>query len=217
MPQRSRCAATCARSSRATGFCSNRWCGMCWRSVADGPVVDLYAGVGLFGLALAALRVPDVTLVEGDPVSGADLQANARAVSRSRASRAPERRGVSRRRRSLRDGGHGHRRSAAHRTVEGRGVAASSKAKPGRSSMCRATWRRWRAMRACFSTLATSSAVTGLDLFPNTAHVETVVQFVRCSQLESIRGRTLGRVDNEHARSGHARIRVSARAVPAEQ
>ena len=43
----------------------------------DGPVVDLYAGGGLFGLALAAAGAEDVTLVEGDPVSGADLQANA--------------------------------------------------------------------------------------------------------------------------------------------
>ena len=45
-------------------------------SVPDGPVVDLYAGVGLFGLSLAA-RGRTVTLVEGDPVSGADLQRNA--------------------------------------------------------------------------------------------------------------------------------------------
>jgi 23S rRNA (uracil1939-C5)-methyltransferase len=43
----------------------------------QGPVVDLYAGVGLFGLALAAAGFTDVTLVEGDPVSGADLNDNA--------------------------------------------------------------------------------------------------------------------------------------------
>jgi 23S rRNA (uracil1939-C5)-methyltransferase len=46
-------------------------------AVPDGPVVDLYAGVGLFGLCLA-VRGHAVTLVEGDPVSGADLQWNAR-------------------------------------------------------------------------------------------------------------------------------------------
>ena len=45
--------------------------------VPAGPVVDLYAGVGLFGLALAAAGAERVTLVEGDPVSGADLQVNA--------------------------------------------------------------------------------------------------------------------------------------------
>jgi len=45
-------------------------------AVPAGPVVDLYAGVGLFGLSLAS-RGREVTLVEGDPVSGADLRRNA--------------------------------------------------------------------------------------------------------------------------------------------
>jgi 23S rRNA (uracil1939-C5)-methyltransferase len=43
----------------------------------DRPVLDLYAGVGLFGLSLAATGAADVTLVEGDPIGGADLKANA--------------------------------------------------------------------------------------------------------------------------------------------
>jgi 23S rRNA (uracil1939-C5)-methyltransferase len=42
-----------------------------------GTVVDLYAGVGLFGLSLAALGAEAVTLVEGDPISSADLVHNA--------------------------------------------------------------------------------------------------------------------------------------------
>ncbi|PYR65250.1 MAG: hypothetical protein DMF87_10575 [Acidobacteria bacterium] len=46
--------------------------------VPDGPVVDLYAGVGLFGLSVAATRAAQVTLVEGDPISGHDLEENAR-------------------------------------------------------------------------------------------------------------------------------------------
>jgi tRNA/tmRNA/rRNA uracil-C5-methylase (TrmA/RlmC/RlmD family) len=45
--------------------------------VPSGPVVDLYAGVGLFGLSVAAAGATDVTLVEGDAVSGADLEGNA--------------------------------------------------------------------------------------------------------------------------------------------
>lgn len=45
--------------------------------VPEGAVADLYAGVGLFGLSLAAVGAADVTLVEGDPVSGADLEGNA--------------------------------------------------------------------------------------------------------------------------------------------
>jgi 23S rRNA (uracil1939-C5)-methyltransferase len=45
--------------------------------VPPGPVVDLYAGVGLFGLSLAAAAGNDVTLVEGDLVSGESLEQNA--------------------------------------------------------------------------------------------------------------------------------------------
>src|SRR5215208_2710459 len=46
--------------------------------VGDGPIVDLYAGVGLFGLSLAVAGRTAITLVEGDPISGHDLQENAR-------------------------------------------------------------------------------------------------------------------------------------------
>ena len=48
-------------------------------AVPDGPVWDLYAGVGLFAAALCATGRDRVTAVEGDPVSGADLRANAAA------------------------------------------------------------------------------------------------------------------------------------------
>jgi 23S rRNA (uracil1939-C5)-methyltransferase len=44
----------------------------------NGPLVDLYAGVGLFGLSLAAGGRNDITLVEGDPISAHDLEENAR-------------------------------------------------------------------------------------------------------------------------------------------
>ena len=44
-----------------------------------GPVIDLYAGVGLFSLAAAAAHGVPVTAVEGDSVSGADLRRNAAA------------------------------------------------------------------------------------------------------------------------------------------
>lgn len=47
--------------------------------VPDGPVADLYAGVGLFGLCLAAHGHDDITVVEGDVLSGEDLERNARA------------------------------------------------------------------------------------------------------------------------------------------
>jgi 23S rRNA (uracil1939-C5)-methyltransferase len=45
--------------------------------VPAGPVVDLYAGVGLFGLLLAAAGFEDVTMVEGDPIAASDLADNA--------------------------------------------------------------------------------------------------------------------------------------------
>jgi tRNA/tmRNA/rRNA uracil-C5-methylase (TrmA/RlmC/RlmD family) len=42
-----------------------------------GDVLDLYAGVGLFSIALAATGRSAITAVEGDRVSGSDLQRNA--------------------------------------------------------------------------------------------------------------------------------------------
>jgi 23S rRNA (uracil1939-C5)-methyltransferase len=44
----------------------------------DGDVIDLYAGVGLFAAALAAAGRDGITAVEGDRVSGADLAMNAK-------------------------------------------------------------------------------------------------------------------------------------------
>jgi tRNA/tmRNA/rRNA uracil-C5-methylase (TrmA/RlmC/RlmD family) len=45
---------------------------------AEGRVIDLYAGVGLFGLSLAATGRDGITTVEGDRVAGVDLVGNAR-------------------------------------------------------------------------------------------------------------------------------------------
>jgi 23S rRNA (uracil1939-C5)-methyltransferase len=45
----------------------------------SGEVLDLYAGVGLFSVPLAAAGHLEVTAVEGDRASGADLRENARA------------------------------------------------------------------------------------------------------------------------------------------
>jgi 23S rRNA (uracil1939-C5)-methyltransferase len=60
------------------------------RAVSDGPIIDLYAGVGLFAITLAALqrdalqRDADnarIVAVEGDPSSARDLAANAETLS----------------------------------------------------------------------------------------------------------------------------------------
>jgi 23S rRNA (uracil1939-C5)-methyltransferase len=47
------------------------------RHAGPGPVVDFYAGVGLFALSIAAAGGGPVVAVEGDPISGSDLSANA--------------------------------------------------------------------------------------------------------------------------------------------
>ena len=44
---------------------------------SPGRILDLYAGVGLFAVSLAAAGRGTVTAVEGDPVSGRDLERNA--------------------------------------------------------------------------------------------------------------------------------------------
>jgi 23S rRNA (uracil1939-C5)-methyltransferase len=44
---------------------------------SDGTVLDLYAGVGLFSVSLAALERRGITAVEGDRTSGRDLRHNA--------------------------------------------------------------------------------------------------------------------------------------------
>jgi 23S rRNA (uracil1939-C5)-methyltransferase len=46
--------------------------------VPPGPVVDLYAGVGLFAVSLAAAGCEHVSAVEGDRTSAADLRENAK-------------------------------------------------------------------------------------------------------------------------------------------
>jgi 23S rRNA (uracil1939-C5)-methyltransferase len=45
--------------------------------VTEGPILDLYAGVGLFGVAAAALGKGTITAVEGDRQSASDLIVNA--------------------------------------------------------------------------------------------------------------------------------------------
>jgi 23S rRNA (uracil1939-C5)-methyltransferase len=141
--------------------------------VPDGPIVDLYAGVGLFGLSLAASGRGDITLVEGDPVSGRDLQDNARpyaAVARVERS-------------SVED----FLRRASPRSN------ATFIVDPPRTGMSPEAVRellRLKPSRVVYvscdvATLARDVRVlvdggyaiegmSGFDLFPNTAHVETV-------------------------------------------
>jgi 23S rRNA (uracil1939-C5)-methyltransferase len=150
--------------------------------VPHGPVVDLYAGVGLFGLALAAAGRDSVTAVEGDPVAGADLERNAGAL--------------------------GNRVTAVRRSVESylasvraSGISSATViVDPPRTGLSRdavAHLIRLRPLRIVYiscdvATLARDTRplndagygltdLGGIDLFPNTAHVESVAMFTRWS------------------------------------
>jgi 23S rRNA (uracil1939-C5)-methyltransferase len=145
-------------------------------------VLDLYAGVGLFSMAVAAVHRSSVTAVEGDPVAAADLRANAT--------------------------GAGGAVIAVHQPVEeylrqapsGRDEAGCDIVivDPPRTGMSREALDgviRLRAPRTVYvscdvATLARDarrlvdagcrlSHLDAFDLFPNTPHVETVAVFDR--------------------------------------
>src|SRR5262249_19461289 len=144
--------------------------------VSDGPVVDLYAGVGLFGLSLAAAGRADIALVEGDPISGRDLEDNARPyTARTRIARS-----------SVED--------YLQRACPS--ADATFIVDPPRTGVSREALReivRLKPKRVAYvscdvATLARDarmlvdadyaiSDVSALDLFPNTAHVETITTF----------------------------------------
>lgn len=144
--------------------------------VPPGPVVDLYAGVGLFGLSLAAAGYEQVTLVEGDPISGASLVENAEPFgARVRV----ERRSVE----SFLSAGP---RPATFivdppRTgMSKEALAGIIRSAPGRLvyvSCDVATFAR--DTRTLLDAGYELEQVSGMDLFPNTAHVEAIARFVR--------------------------------------
>lgn len=146
--------------------------------VPDGEVADLYAGVGLFGLSRAALGCDRITLVEGDPVSGADLEGNAEAFAdrvRVRRSSVEEWLGLT----------HAVRPETLivdpPRTGMSReAVIGIIRLKPARVvyvSCDVATLAR--DVRAFVDAGYSLADLTGFDLFPNTAHVESVAVLQR--------------------------------------
>ena len=150
--------------------------------VPEGPVVDLYAGVGLFGLSLAAARNASIVAVEGDPVSGSNLKTNAEPFGeRVRV----ERRSV-------------EQFLAAIRDQKDNLTGATMIVDPPRTGMTREALAGVTGLEptrvvylSCdVATLARDTRtlldagyelneLTGIDLFPNTAHVESVAVFVR--------------------------------------
>lgn len=139
----------------------------------SGPIVDLYAGVGLFGLSLAAAGREDIALVEGDPVSARDLEENARPFAeRTRVERS-----------SVEDFLH-HSTAARAATVivdpprtgmSREAVQGILHVKPARLlyvSCDVATLAR--DVRALVDDGYALEQLSAFDLFPNTAHVESV-------------------------------------------
>ena len=150
--------------------------------VPAGPVVDLYAGVGLFGLSLAAIGHDEVTLVEGDPVSGASLEENAEPFGTHVL--------------VVRDSVESFLDTFAE-AVPPRGTPSSFIVDPPRTGMSKAALAgviaagpaRIIYVSCDIATFARDTrtlldagyaleTLKGVDLFPNTAHVETVAAFV---------------------------------------
>ena len=150
--------------------------------VPEGPVIDLYAGVGLFGLSLAAAGASAVIVVEGDAVSGEDLLANAEPFGgRVRIERRSVEQFV-----ALAAGRSEDLASATMivdppRTgMTKEALAGAVGLRPARIvyvSCDVATFAR--DTRTLLDAGYTLGAVTGVDLFPNTAHVESVGFFTR--------------------------------------
>ena len=161
--------------------------------VASGPVVDLYAGVGLFGLSLAAAGGEGITLVEGDPTSGIDLKANAEpfgprvTVDRRSVETFLRMAGTARGTYAARHTGANDVAEAATFIVDPPRTGMSKEALGG---IVRARPARLIYVSCDVATLARDTrtlldagysldGLTGIDLFPNTAQVESVATFAR--------------------------------------
>jgi 23S rRNA (uracil1939-C5)-methyltransferase len=150
--------------------------------LAPGPVVDLYAGVGLFGLAAAALGSEAVTLVEGDPLSGDDLSANAAVFGRRvRTARLSVEAFLRSRHADVLGAADATAIVDPPRTglspVAIEGLLGAAPARVVYVSCDPPTLARdARLMRDAGYAIGD---VTVMDLFPNTAHVETIATFLK--------------------------------------
>jgi tRNA/tmRNA/rRNA uracil-C5-methylase (TrmA/RlmC/RlmD family) len=148
------------------------------RLVAPGPIVDLYAGVGLFGLSAAAAGAPDVTLVEGDPISAGDLKTNAERYPAAQVAR-----------RSVESYLAVARRFAQPATfiIDPPRTGLTKEALAGLIRLAPATIvyvscdvaTLARDTRVMLDAGYALDGLSAFDLFPNTAHVETVACFRR--------------------------------------
>jgi 23S rRNA (uracil1939-C5)-methyltransferase len=144
----------------------------------DGTVLDLYAGVGLFSVSLAALGRRGITAVEGDRTSGRDLRHNAAPYSTVLRVQVE----------SVED--YLARRSGRMATI----IVDPPRTGISREAMLavvRAGARRIVYVSCDPATMARDArrlvdggyeleSLTAFDLFPNTPHVESVGIFVTC-------------------------------------
>ena len=172
------------RRYAASFFQSNRYLvpelvGMVASLTERHEVVDLYAGVGLFAVSIAAMRGGPVTAVERDPCSARDLVSNAAPLASAvRVVRAPVETFL--------------KRSAG---LEGAAVIVDPpRAGLSRDVVARLVRRRperivyvscdvatqARDLRAFRESGYRIDQVHAFDMFPNTAHIETVVS-LECS------------------------------------
>ena len=146
--------------------------------VPDGPVVDLYAGVGLFGLSVAAAGGGAVTLVEGDPTSSADLIANAEPlIDRVRVHRASVE--------AFMSAGTIAREATVIVDPPRTGMSKDAVAGIIRQAPARIVYVSCdvatlaRDTRTLLDAGYVLEALTAIDLFPNTAHVESLMVLSR--------------------------------------
>jgi len=143
--------------------------------VGEDPVLDLYAGVGLFAVALAATGRDRITAIEIDATSGEDLAANAAPFPSLRVVRG------------------GVEQVLADRSLEAPGTVIVDPPRTGMSREALDGVLGCRAPRVVYvscdvATLARDARrlvdagyvlehVEAFDLFPNTAHVEVLAVF----------------------------------------
>ena len=146
--------------------------------IPEGTVTDLYAGVGLFAVALAGERRNAIIAVEGDRASARDLESNAAPHSgqRSRAASLGGKLPAAPRRPA-------HRYPAARSTQDwdlDRGDVGDHwlETEPSGVPFMRSRHSGARRETTVGGRLP-SESIEAFDLFPNTAHVETLAVITR--------------------------------------
>jgi tRNA/tmRNA/rRNA uracil-C5-methylase (TrmA/RlmC/RlmD family) len=158
----------------------------------ESEVVDLYAGVGVFAVAAAAIRGARVTAVEGDRVAAADLIVNAATIGGAVVAVHQAVEGFVGNRRSL---GRGGRPDPDALIVDPPRTGTSREALDG---IIRFGASRIVYVSCDVATLARDARrlidagyrlarVDAFDLFPNTPHVETVAVLDKPRRCEDVR------------------------------